>query len=74
MKPLPIDQVQATMQVLLAFLDSDDAKVPGNMIDGVASSKQLLRGIAAQQLFVCSPDPAPTPDKDVQDEEPAPVE
>ena len=53
MKPLQAEQVQSTCQVLLAFLDSDGANVPGNMLEGVVSGKSLLRGILSGNLVVC---------------------
>ena len=68
MKPLPQENVQSAAQVLLAFLDSDGASVPGNMVEGVVSGKSLLRGLLAGQLVICQADvpaeapPAPTPE------------
>jgi len=53
MQPLPPEQIQATAQVLLAFLDSDGATVPGNLLEGVVSGKSILRGILQGTLVVC---------------------
>jgi hypothetical protein len=61
MTPLPAEQVQQASQVLLAFLDSDGASVPGNMIEGVVSGKSLLRGILSGALVVCQTAPAAPP-------------
>jgi hypothetical protein len=45
MKQVPAEQIQATVQVLLTFLDSDGISVPGNMLEGVVSGKSILRGL-----------------------------
>jgi hypothetical protein len=52
MRIVPAEQVQQTVQVLLTFLDSENAKVPGNLLDGVVSGKSLLRGLLNGQLVV----------------------
>lgn len=62
MQPIPTEQIQSTVQVLLAFLDSDGANVPGNMLEGVVSGKSLLRGILTGNLVVCQVPPANGPD------------
>lgn len=56
MRAVPAEQIQQTVQVLLAFLDSDGAQVPGSMIEGVVSGKSLLRGLLNGQLIVAQPD------------------
>lgn len=61
MTPLPADQVQKTAQILLAFLDSDGAVVPGSLVEGVVSGKSLLRGLLQGTLVLCAPDAAPKP-------------
>jgi hypothetical protein len=52
MRIVPAEQVQQTVQVLLTFLDSENAKVPGNLLDGVVSGKSLLRGLLNGQLVI----------------------
>lgn len=66
MRTVPTEQVQQTVQVLLAFLDSENVKVPGNMLEGIVSGKSLLRGLLNGQLVVAQVDlpkqaPAATP-------------
>lgn len=56
MRAVPAEQIQQTVQVLLAFLDSDGANVPGSMVEGVVSGKSLLRGLLNGQLVVAQPD------------------
>lgn len=53
MQPLPQEQVQKAAQILLAFLDSEGAQVPGNLLEGVVSGKSLLRGFLSGTLIVC---------------------
>lgn len=56
MRAVPAEQIQQTVQVLLSFLDSDGATVPGSMVEGVVSGKSLLRGLLNGQLIVAQPD------------------
>ena len=71
MKPLPAEQVQQTAQITLAFLESGDAKIPGNFMDGVFSFKSLLRGILAGNLVVCQTNaPANPPGDTPPDDDP----
>ena len=53
MQPLPQEQVQKAAQILLTFLDSEGATVPGNLLEGVVSGKSLLRGFLQGTLIVC---------------------
>ena len=59
MKLIPQEQVQQTAQLVLSFLESDDAKIPGSMADGIFSGKSLLRGMLNGQLGVVQLDAAP---------------
>lgn len=61
MQQLPQEQVQKTAQVMLAFLDSPGANVPGNLLEGVVSGKSLLRGLLAGSLAIVSTAPAAQP-------------
>lgn len=64
MKLIPQEQVQQTAQILLAFLDSDGASVPGSMLEGVLSGKSMLRGILGGQLGVVQLDMKAEPPAD----------
>lgn len=64
MKLIPQEQVQQTAQILLAFLDSDGASVPGSMLEGVLSGKSMLRGILGGQLGVVQLDMKTEPPAD----------
>lgn len=51
--PINVEQVQQSAQVALAFLSDGSVSVPANMLEGIVSSKSLLRGIISGQLIVC---------------------
>lgn len=51
--PVPVEQVQKTSQLTLAFLDSPGANVPGNLIEGVVSCKSMLRSLISGTLVLC---------------------
>ena len=53
LRPIQQDQVQKTVQVLLAFLSDDNVSIPGSMLEGIYSGKSLLRGIISGNLLVC---------------------
>lgn len=62
LQPLPAEQVQKTVQVLLTYLDDPRNTTPNDMLEGIVSSKSLLRGILAGQVVVCQ-NVAGEPDK-----------
>lgn len=68
MREVPIEQIQKTVQVLLAFLDSDGANVPGSMIEGIVSGKSLLRGLLNGQLIVAQPETPKLPTAPAEEE------
>lgn len=53
LKPLEQEQVQGTMQVLLAYLDNPANSVPNNLVEAMFSAKNIVRGILGGQLFLC---------------------
>lgn len=56
MKALPTEQVHTAVQIMLTTLSHTDARIPGDMVEGVVSGKSLLRGILNGSLVVCTPD------------------
>lgn len=46
------EQVQPTVQNLLAFLDREDVNIPGNMVESIVSGKSLLRALLNGQLVL----------------------
>ena len=73
MKALPTDQVQATAQAILTFLDSENAHIPGNMIEAMVSGKSLMRALLSGALVLCQPDHpvAPEMPSETEDEKAA---
>ena len=69
MQQIPTEQIQQSVQVLLSFLDSDGASVPGNMLEGIVSGKSILRGLLSGNLGLVSLQPAP----EVKSDKPGPV-
>jgi len=53
LQPIQQEQVQQTLQVVLAYLEDENGVTPNAMIDGIVSGKSLLRGILGGQLLVC---------------------
>lgn len=54
--PVKEEAIQGTAQILLTFLDSPGANVPGNLIEGVVSGKSMLRGLLSGSLVLCQPE------------------
>ena len=54
LQELSQEAVQPTVTALLAFLDSKDITVPGNMVESIVSGKSLLRALASGQLVLAS--------------------
>lgn len=52
LKPVDQQNVQATAQSMMAFLDREDVSVPGNMLEAIVSGKSLLRALVSGQLVV----------------------
>lgn len=52
LQPLNPEQVQPTVQNLLAFLDREDVNIPGNMVESIVSGKSLLRALLGGQLVL----------------------
>ena len=59
----PQEQVIKACQVGLTVISSEGTAIPGNLLDGTASFKNLLIGIIQGNLFICQQvekaDPAP---------------
>lgn len=53
MTPINTDQVQRTVQILLAYLEDPRNNTPNDMLEGIISGKSLLRGILNGNLVVC---------------------
>ncbi len=60
LKPMKQENIQDTIQVLLAYLDDDRISTPNNMLEGIVSAKSLLRGIISGQLLICQEVPEKT--------------
>lgn len=54
LQPLPAEQIQPTIQNLLAFLDSDAISVPGNMLESITSAKSLCRALLGGQIVIAA--------------------
>lgn len=72
MQKIPSEQIQQPVQILLTFLDSDGASVPGNLLEGVVSGKSILRGLLSGSLGLVSLNQqpaaaAPTPEVVVEE-------
>ena len=59
LQPIQQEQVQQTLQVVLAYLEDEHGVTPNAMVDGIVSGKSLLRGILSGQLLVCQNVAAP---------------
>lgn len=54
LKPVqPEEQVIKACQVGLTVLSSEGTAIPGNLLDGTASFKNLLIGVIQGNLFIC---------------------
>ena len=60
LKPVqPQEQVIKACQVGLTVISSEGTAIPGNLLDGTASFKNLLIGIIQGNLFVCKKEAPP---------------
>lgn len=62
LKPVDQQNVQATAQSMMAFLDREDVSVPGNMLEAIVSGKSLLRALVSGQLVVAQNIEEPKPE------------
>ena len=54
LKPVhPQEQVIKACQVGLTVISSEGTAIPGNLLDGTASFKNLLIGVIQGNLFIC---------------------
>ena len=62
LKPVqPEEQVIKACQVGLTVISSEGTAIPGNLLDGTASFKNLLIGIIQGNLFICQKEKAEAP-------------
>ena len=60
LKPVqPEEQVIKACQVGLTVISSEDTAIPGNLLDGTASFKNLLIGVIQGNLFICQKEAPP---------------
>ena len=60
LKPVqPEEQVIKACQVGLTVISSEGTAIPGNLLDGTASFKNLLIGIIQGNLFICQKEAPP---------------
>lgn len=62
--PLPPENTQGTIQVLLAYLEDSRNVTPNDMLEGIVSAKSLCRALLKGDLVICGqvvapPDPPP---------------
>ena len=57
LKPLDLEQIQGTCQIVLAYLDDPENSTPNNMVEGIAGGKSLLRGVLSGNLVICQKAP-----------------
>jgi len=65
LKPVqPEEQVIKACQVGLTVLSSEGTAIPGNLLDGTASFKNLLIGVIQGNLFICQKEAPSAPVKE----------
>lgn len=63
----PQEQVIKACQVGLTVISSEGTAIPGNLLDGTASFKNLLIGIIQGNLFICQAEaPAAAPKEEAK--------
>ena len=59
LQPLDPQNVQVTVNVLLAYLDDPRQSTPNDQLDGIVSAKSLCRAILKGDVVVCKDVPKP---------------
>ncbi|KKK64461.1 hypothetical protein LCGC14_2983970 [marine sediment metagenome] len=73
LKPVqPEEQVIKACQVGLTVISSEGTAIPGNLLDGTASFKNLLIGIIQGNLFICQKEVAAKEGEQQPEKGPAP--